>query len=239
MTVADAIRQVKIRMQELTPFGEWLAKTNPAAGGDPIPVTNGLLVLRPTREEKPIEDYIREMLPDALMLLIGLVPDEYLESKTDSAAKASVVKKPQDGSGYITLPADYFRLKRFKMFGWERPVMTTIDENSPEYSLQSNEYLRGGVSRPVCAVRKYGGNVNRLEYYSLPKFFEEHVVEEFIYIPKPNISVLSTSFALDTRLELPLVYVCASLVYKVYEKQEQADVMMQTALAHIKTLTNN
>jgi hypothetical protein len=135
-------------MQELTPFGEGLALTSPS-GSDPIPVTNGLLVLRPERYEKPIETYIRECLNDAWELVYQ---SAYGETKVKemptpetnaSIGNPKIVPNPDGRIKIIDLPPDFLRLQFLWIDSWERPVTETIEKNTQKYRAQFNEYTRG------------------------------------------------------------------------------------------------
>lgn len=70
-----------------------------------------------------------------------------------------------DGSGSLPLPPDFIRLISFKIAGWQRPVIAPIYDYDPQYRLQFNKVLRGGVAKPVVVISK-GGTL--LEYFSSP-----------------------------------------------------------------------
>lgn len=87
-----------------------------------------------------------------------------------------------DGSGTIILPADFLRLRRLRMQGWQRPVTDTIGEDAPQYKLQFDYLTRGGAAKPVAAL--VDGRT-RLEYYSLPPG-AAHIIADARYIPIPK-----------------------------------------------------
>jgi hypothetical protein len=236
MTVGDVIYKVKARMQELTPFGEGLAIADPASG-NPLPVTSGLLVLRPERYEKPVETYIAESLNEAYSILVGIAPRSLVPVK----AFPAVPVKRQDGSGSVELPPDFFRLVSFRMSGWQKPVTEATETDSQEYQLQFIRYARGGISRPVCAIKK-AGDGKLLEYFSLPEYLPEHEVEELLYVPNlfsenecEDVG-LSTPVKIDSRLADVFVYIAASRVYAIYERPDMGKVMMEGAMELINAL---
>ena len=55
--------------------------------------------------------------------------------------------------GYVILPVNFLRLSSFKMAEWLREVTVPIGMNNPLYRKQSNEYLRGGISKPVAVLK--------------------------------------------------------------------------------------
>jgi hypothetical protein len=224
-------------MQELSPFGEGLAVTDPASG-TPLPVTSGLTVLRPERYEKPVETYIKECLNEAYGLFIGIVPNSLVPVKSYLSGKPV---KARDGSGSIELPGDFYRLVSFRMLGWQRPVTEAIETDSQAYQLQFARYTRGGISRPVCAVKK-AGERRILEYFSLPEYVPEHEVEEMLYVPnlfsenEYGNAGLDTPVKIDGRLADVFVYIVASRVYAVYERPDMSKVMMEGAMELINAL---
>lgn len=102
-----------------------------------------------------VERYIREKMPDALLAVWATEPVSSLPL-TDCAS----LLRPQrssDGSGYVLLPDDVWRMAEFCMDGWRQPVTEFIDKTSPEYELQFNFYTRGGCSTPVCVLSNEEG----------------------------------------------------------------------------------
>ena len=67
-----------------------------------------------------VERYIREKMPDALLAVWATEPVSSLPL-TDCAS----LLRPQrssDGSGYVLLPDDVWRMAEFCMDGWRQPV---------------------------------------------------------------------------------------------------------------------
>ncbi len=152
-----------------------------------------------TNNALPIEDLISRFIETGLNESIGILPDKYLSYLEIPGDIVSM----QDGSGYIILPDDFTERICFKMGGWRRTVRRAIWEDSPLYSLQKSKATRGGVNRPVCAiVRKGDGHV--LEYYSLPAFVRNPVVEEKMYVRRVILGSGVTDFDLD-KGALPVV----------------------------------
>ena len=76
-----------------------------------------------------VERYIREKMPDALLAVWATEPVSSLPL-TDCAS----LLRPQrssDGSGYVLLLDDVWRMAEFCMDGWRQPVTEFIDKTSP------------------------------------------------------------------------------------------------------------
>lgn len=87
-----------------------------------------------------------------------------------------------DGSGEIVLPADFLRLARLRMEGWQRPVVAALPEEHPQAALQYHPIARGGAAKPVVLLT-HGGS--RLRYFSVPG--TEHRIAQGEYIPYVGI----------------------------------------------------
>uniref|UniRef100_UPI0040567D39 hypothetical protein n=1 Tax=Alistipes sp. TaxID=1872444 RepID=UPI0040567D39 len=62
------------------------------------------------------------------------------------------LKANADGTGSLTLPADFVRLLSFRLSDWKRPVLSPILESDPRYMHQYDPILRGGPSKPVVVI---------------------------------------------------------------------------------------
>jgi hypothetical protein len=98
------------------------------------------------------------------------------------------------GTGYVKLPDDFYRLTKFKMQGWIKPVFEAAIANERVAALQTNEYVRGSQIRPVCVIDEewfeysatptLNGVYPVIRYFSLPPALSSHFIEAAIYIPK-------------------------------------------------------
>ncbi|MDR1883073.1 MAG: hypothetical protein LBR26_09895 [Prevotella sp.] len=243
MTIREFIYKVKVKLQELTPYGSGLGVLDPDTSRI-TPLTEGLVVLDPKRLDKPGETYIKECIEEAFMYLRNISPADLLTA-VEMDRMSTVAIPNQDGSGHIFLPDDFYSLKIFKMIGWERPVTGSISMDNPKYTEQFNPYLRGGVSTPVCAVVKTDKGM-KLEYYSLPKNFKRHEIEYGYYFPKLKIDIHDPDASIfdnmDERLLYVLVYLTAARVQFIYEQSDLYEKSKQLALEDlqiIKAAMNN
>jgi hypothetical protein len=154
----------------------------------------------------------------------------------------------QAGTGYIELPDDFYLLTAFKMKGWKKAVGEASIEDALTASIQSNEYTRGSVVRPVCTVSVKitgtgisgadvsGGGYSEkrvLNYYSLPRGLPTHEVEEAVYVPIHNsIQGLSDVHVLDINAQVldTLSFLSAAMVFTILRKQDVAQTLEKMAV---------
>ena len=201
VSVDELVDRVKANMEELTDSFD--------AG---IVMTAGI----------GVERYIREKMPDALLAVWATEP----VSSWPLIDCASLLRpqRSSDGSGYVLLPDDVWRMAEFCMDGWRQPVTEFIDKTSPEYELQFNFYTRGGCSTPVCVLSNEEGQ-KRIDYYSLPAHVISHRVRSARYAAYPARD--AESYELLPSLIPVVCYTCAALVYEILGRPEQAAAMMR------------
>lgn len=131
-----------------------------------------------------LDETIHAKLADAVRMVEMEAPAIMLESGHDFGGEGVFIGK--DGKGFVVLPDDFMRLVAFRMSDWHRTVHDAIDENSPEYAMQSSRWkgICGNPEKPVCAiVRRPEGKV--LEFYSSRDDTAE--VTQASYVPRPRI----------------------------------------------------
>lgn len=170
-------------------------------------------------DKTKITEHIESVFVDAWRKAVKVLPKYYF--KTVDFSQNTLTGDIANGTGSIELPDDFYLLRLFKMKGWHKAVEVLYDSSDSIASIQSNEYTRGNIVRPVC-VKNTNGVKSVLEYYSLPKGFP-HEVEAALYIPL--IDPLSEDTVLDEKLFIPLAYLCASQVFYIYEKPDIAKVL--------------
>lgn len=183
--------------------------------------------------------HIEYVFVDAWRKAVNLLPKTYFSIKDFSEQKQ--VSEISKGTGYVVLPKDFYELCSFKMKGWQVSSETLIDSSDSLARVQANEHTRGNVVRPVCVLRNKAINVrvddniiptptDVLEYYSLPNGRKQEI-EEALYIPleKP----LSDETKLNEKLITPLAYICASMVFEIFEKTDIAKTLEAQAISQI------
>ncbi|MFT3994402.1 MAG: hypothetical protein QM660_08845 [Dysgonomonas sp.] len=187
-----------------------------------------------------VKGHIESVFVDAWRKAVNIFPKTYFTIKDFSVQK--LVSDIPHGTGYIVLPEDFYSLVSFKMRGWQVSGETLIPSSDPIARVQANEYTRGNIVRPVCvlsnkAIKERQGDEyiytqkDVLEYYSVPVGSEQEI-EEALYIPLSE--PLSDNTKLNEKLFRPLAYICASMVFNIFEKQDIAKVLEAKATEIIK-----
>lgn len=175
-------------------------------------------------------DYIAEAIPDAVSLVQKNVPAGSVNPKAANVETLSL-QSNGDGTGRLLLPDDYVRLRSLKLTGWRRVCTQASTTDSPLYLAQQNENTRAGKDKPVC-IEQMDANGNRvLEYYSqnltgVPVL--EHFVYEARYNPNDGVRGKNPLFL------SAICYICASLVYMMFENKASAEAMMSLAAESMK-----
>ena len=187
-----------------------------------------------------VKGHIESVFVDAWRKAINIFPNTYFTIKDFSDRK--LVSDIPIGTGYIVLPEDFYSLVFFRMKGWQVASDILIPYSDPIARLQANEYIRGNVVRPVCVLSNktikeiVGDEIvyiqkDVLEYYSVPVGSKQEI-DEALYIPL--ISPLSDNTKLNEKLFVPLAYLCASMVFYIFEKPDIAQVLEKKATEIIK-----
>lgn len=187
-----------------------------------------------------VKGHIEAAFVDAWRKAVNIFPKTYFTIRDFSDQK--LVSDIPHGTGYIVLPEDFYSLVSYKMRGWQVAGETLIPSSDPIARVQANEFIRGNVARPVCVLsnksikERVGDEIiptqkDVLEFYSVPKGSEQEI-EEALYIPL--ISPLSDNTKLNEKLFIPLAYLCASMVFYIFEKPDIAQVLESKATEIIK-----
>jgi hypothetical protein len=194
MTRQEIINKVKVEMDELTPF----------EGGFIIP-----LVSTKNAESKPIDAYIQEILDSCAENVILAAPVHLAPLKQYSG-----VVTVQDNIAMIAVPSDFLALGTVKLIEWERPVPASIPQTDPLYLRQRNKFTRAGVSRPVVALLN-----GVIECYSTTSTDSspDAAGVDMKYRAKPVPGALTAQFDIPEKLIMPLVYLTAAKMFKIFE----------------------
>lgn len=176
-----------------------------------------------------IDRQIEGSYVDAWRRCVKVMPRSWFANKSfKTEATASLIPNTAQGKGYVALPNDFYLLSSFKMRGWQKSVKEASISNERVAAIQSNDYTRGSVIRPVCVIdlEEVMGEVkNVLHYYSLQKGTTAHVIEQAIYVPtaKPLSAIdAEDELELSEQVIEPLAYITASTVFTMHEKNDIA-----------------
>lgn len=180
-----------------------------------------------------VKEHIERVFVDAWRKATTLLPKTYFTIKDFSGSK--IISDTSFGTGYIILPDDFYTLYSLKMKGWHKAISKLHPVNDDIYSIQTNEYVRGNFIRPIglideAIVSSYSEDGRNLiheikqiiRYYSLPRGVN-HKIENAYYIPL--IKPLDEVGEITEKLFIPLAYICASIVFQIFEKPEIAKML--------------
>ena len=181
------INMVKIKLDELVPEGEGVVYD---------------LETEPNVSD-PLNLYINGLLDEAAKNVLQTAP-KHLLPVTKSLKTATQIGT--GNTGYIQCDSNYLRLYAIKLTEWEREVNDPITTDDPRYKMQGNQYVRGGISKPIVVItqRFISDAVYKvLEYYSVES---AHTVDYFLYIAE------TAAENLDDSLYDSLTWICAGKI---------------------------
>lgn len=165
-----------------------------------------------------LDVYIDSVIPDAVNLILLLSPIHYI-----NIASSTINVQNINGAGVINLPSDFLKLVAVKLKEWKRAVFMAYPLNSEEYNIQHNSITRTGVNKPVC-VLSYNVSGPTIEC------FPSGSMEYFSYIKSASISNNKGLDILKETLHLAVCYMCASLVYNIFEMPQIGERMKSIAI---------
>lgn len=173
-----------------------------------------------------LDAYIESVIPDALNLLSAMETIDPMMLPMGSGTSSS-----QSGEcTVIPVPADYIRFGAVRLSGWKREAQSCFPYGGEEYKIQHNPVTTSGVGKPSC-VYAFSSSGRCIEC------FPSGSLLYFKYVKKSDTDNVDSSLsAMDSRLSGALCYVCAHLVYNIFEMPEQGKRMLEIALSTIPTI---
>lgn len=172
-----------------------------------------------------LDEYIKCSIPDAVNIIIFNSPVRCVNKKSGATSRVTF---SSEGTGYVTIPDDYVSLIAFKMSGWKRMVSVLHPVTSEEYKIQTNEFTRSGTHKPVCFLNYDKTGKRILEFFavgtSTPATIDTFVYEGR-YKPEEGIDLQA-----NDPLAASICYMCASLVYSIFENEKTAKEMQTVSL---------
>lgn len=165
-----------------------------------------------------LDEIIRSKIVDAVRAVSMSAPLHLLDAEPMIIPDAAQYSQT-DGSGYVVLPPDFFRLILFKMRSWRVPVYVAVDDTSDVANQQKSLFTRGTPLRPICVLsRDIAGN-RTLEYYSVGYTNNgeynrrDHRLERALYLRYPEIVVENEEEHIDfgKKLREAIINYCAAL----------------------------
>jgi hypothetical protein len=173
-----------------------------------------------------LDSYIGSVIPDAVLLVSKLkeCPPRYLNVSevTQGTVNAG------DGCTVVALPSGFIRLVAIRLAGWKREVQYVLPYGSEEYKKQHNELTRSGVNKPVC-VFAGSQNSDTIECFPSGDMLYFRYVENLSEINDNELGKLGEE------LFGSICYMCAYLVYSIFESPATADRMKTIAIEMLPT----
>ena len=164
-----------------------------------------------------LNEYIESVLSEAVNLVLLSAPMQYINVFSATAPVSN-----QDGIGIIILPADFLRLASIKFIEWKRGVNIVYPVGSEFYKIQRNPVTRSGINKPACAFAH-----NKLN--PVIECYPSGTMEYFYYV-KSALTTANKGVELFKDTLTPSVcYMCASLVYYIFENSNTGDRMKAIA----------
>lgn len=163
-----------------------------------------------------LTEYITSVIPDAINLVISIAPIKYinafrLTSGIDSTCLA------------LALPTNFLRLASIKFREWKRAVSKVYPFDSEEYKIQHNPITTAGVNKPCCVFA-----YNQID--PVIECFPPGQLEYFHYVKSASADNNEGLDLVKDELFPSVCYMCASLVYSIFENSNTGDKMKAIAI---------
>lgn len=186
---------------------------------DEISAPDSVIIDVGVDDNNPIDTIITSLLDESAREILLKAP-VYKLSPASSATQA-VASSTDPKTGTIDLPADFLRLVELKMLEWQRPVTELNLQGSYTAKIQSNKYLRGGLSKPVAVLSHREGK-KVIEYYSVNN---SHSINRFLYIKE------DVAENVPVQLQDALCWICASRVCAAIGETSKVEMAEKNAIS--------
>lgn len=213
MTREELVHRVKVKLEELSPYGY---EAPLIAIQEDSEITENI-----NKEIKPIISYISETLESSCNAILSVLPlhmINYKESNTPNGLYST------ENQVMVEMPSDFLRLHSAWVTGWVRPVTRAITEENPLSLYEANPHTMGKPTRPVAVQKRIDNKVHiqlNSGKWDSPNIFYVRYVARF---DDTNIQdSLSEYFALQTAID-----VCDILHIDASKLSEELARMMQS-----------
>ena len=140
-------------------------------------------------------------------------------------------KQLEDGSaftidanlvGHLALPSDFLRGITSRLSSWQSSAKEIIEENSPEYRMQSDPYACGTPQQPVVAL-VFASKGKELEFYKANSGTD--TLRSFVYVPSLSEAASSGlgNIEIPDQLTEPFIYYIAALTATTFREDVAND----------------
>lgn len=171
-----------------------------------------------------LSEYIEAVIPDAINILSAMeeVPVSLLPKNVIMSAEENT----SDGCSVIQLPEDFVRFVAARCDNWKREVQVIYPYGGEAYKQQHNSVTRSGVNKPTCVFAN-NSNGRCIECFPLGN------LEYFSYVRSINSSDSNDLRDLGDSMFGAICYMCAYLVYNIFEMAATGKQMYDIALQNI------
>lgn len=161
-----------------------------------------------------LDTFIESAIPEAVAI-IAKSTSQAVNLKTDGLQN----KSENSYSAFFEIPSDYLSFVSLNLEDWDRTIFTILSSNTEEYNVQMNEYTRSGSKKPSCfLVTNYIGEV-----------IEAFPISEEATLCYNKVYSSGITAEADSQVALAVCYMCASLVYNMFENTNTANAMQAMA----------
>lgn len=171
-----------------------------------------------------LSEYIEAVIPDAINILsameevpVGLLPKSVVLSANENV---------EDGCSIVQLPEDFIRFIAARCDNWKREVQVIYPYGGEAYKQQHNPVTRSGVNKPSCV---FANNVNGrcVECFPMGDLTYFSYVRAVESVENDGLKDLGDS------MYGAICYMCAYLVYNIFEMPATGKQMYDIALQNI------
>ena len=184
---------------------------------------NGVSLI--TDDIRSINDTIMELLPQAVALVQKQRNGRYVNVKT-VLSDSDALCESADGFMAVALPSDFADIVSVRLDSWKIPCVEISSFNSAEALYKFDKGRVPVSSKPAC-VEDVTGNGQRI--IKLYPSEESDTLNHFVY--EAQFDVAEGLNMCDNSMADAVSYVCAALLYNVFERYDAAKSFMSLATA--------
>ena len=230
MTREEYIQAVKVKLEEISSFGEpdsFIAAADTAISS-----------------VKPIISYIERTLDEAAHNCLRSLPLTLLHA--DIQRKTTGMTVDVNGVGFVTGINATYRYIRFRHEALQRDITAFISSEDPLYLVQQNRHVHGGTAKPVAVLASFhnGTNAGQIEIYSFkPKMAENFdplaVSTDFVllYINTEKNAGSDQSNHVESPIDEFIVLECAAMVAEILGDTTTAQICRQEQATKLQAIT--
>ena len=178
-----------------------------------------------TDDIRSINDTIMELLPQAVALVQKQRNGRYVNVKA-VLSDSDALCESADGFKAVELPSDFAYLVSIRLDSWKIPCVELSSSNSAEVLYKFDRDCLPVSTKPACVEDITGSGKRIMKLYPSN---ETDTLNHFVY--EAQFDVAEGLNMCDNRMADAVAYVCAALLYNVFERYDAAKSFMSFATA--------